>query len=83
MIIEDFGWILEALNEVVGTLKIGKLSAKGIKYLQLRLPKSCSRIIGNIAHIFDTEHNGKIAFLIVIEQIMSNSDMILNLKPKF
>jgi hypothetical protein len=38
----------------IGKSKIGKLSAKGIEYPQLRLPKSSSQAIGDIANIFET-----------------------------
>ena len=73
--------------EFIGTSKIGKLSVKGFDYPQLRLPKSCSRAIGDLANIFETEYGGKQAFLIVTEKDMSNSDMVLKpsskvLKPK-
>ncbi|MGZ4865189.1 MAG: hypothetical protein ACXV5H_11430 [Halobacteriota archaeon] len=49
----------------IGTSKIGKLSAKGIIYPQLRLPSEYSDVIGKIADIIETEHGGKRAFLVV------------------
>ncbi len=49
----------------VGKAKIGKLSAKGITYPQLRLPPNYSDSIGQVADVIETEHDGKRAFLIV------------------
>ncbi|MGZ4865362.1 MAG: hypothetical protein ACXVIL_11070, partial [Halobacteriota archaeon] len=49
----------------IGTSKIGKLSAKGITYPQLRLPPEYSDVIGQIADIIETEHRSKRAFLVV------------------
>jgi hypothetical protein len=51
--------------ELLGKSKIGKLSAKGIEYPPLRLPRQGLNIIGNIAQIYETEHDGKRAFLAV------------------
>ena len=62
----------------VGKSKIGSLSArKGITYPQLRLPQQCADVIGHTADIFETESEGKRAFLIVIDQAMSNGDSVL------
>jgi hypothetical protein len=63
--------------EFVGKSKIGRLSAKGITYPQLRLPKSYSEAIGEIARIFETRHEGKQAFLIVTEHSMPSDDIVL------
>jgi len=43
----------------LGISKIGKLSAKGITYPQLRLPPEHSDVIGQVADIIATEHNSK------------------------
>ena len=62
----------------VGKSKIGSLSArKGITYPQLRLPQQCADVIGHTADIFETESEGKRAFLIVIDKAMSNGDSVL------
>jgi hypothetical protein len=53
----------------IGKSKIGSLSArKGVRYPQLRLPQQCSDVIGDMADIFETERDGKRAFLIVSER---------------
>jgi hypothetical protein len=50
----------------VGKSKIGRLSAKTDKiYPQIRLPPKLADTIGEIADVFETERNGKRAFLIV------------------
>ncbi|HYC20777.1 MAG TPA: hypothetical protein VEF35_09250 [Candidatus Bathyarchaeia archaeon] len=72
--------------EFIGKSKIGKLSAKGIEYPQLRLPKTHSRVIGDVADIFETEYEDKQAFVIVTEQSPLKDDTVLKsgavLKPK-
>ena len=73
--------------EFIGTSKIGMLSAKGFQYPQLRLPKRYSNTIGNIANIYETEHEGKQAFLIVTECNVPTEDTVLKpseevLKPQ-
>ncbi|MGA3198297.1 MAG: hypothetical protein ABSD89_02710 [Halobacteriota archaeon] len=60
-----------------GKAKIGKLSAKGFEYPQLRLPKQYSNIIGKTANIYEGEHEGKQAFLIVTERTVPNNDSVL------
>ena len=60
--------------QLIGKSKIGKLRAKGITYPQLRLPKSYSQAIGDMASIFETRHEGKQAFLIVTEHSMPSDD---------
>jgi len=60
----------------VGKSKIGRLSAKGITYPQLRLPQQCSDTIGKIADVFVTEYKGKQAFL-VPELSMPKGDTVL------
>ncbi len=66
----------------IGRSKIGKLSAKGITYPQLRLPHQYSSTIGDVAGIFETEHEGKQAFLIVTEQRAPKSDTVLKPSAK-
>ncbi|MGZ4906632.1 MAG: hypothetical protein ACXV5T_07865 [Halobacteriota archaeon] len=51
--------------QLIGKSKIGKLSAKGIAYPQLRLPPEYSDVIGQVADVIETTHDGKRAFLIV------------------
>jgi len=55
--------------QLIGKSKIGSLSArKGVSYPQLRLPQQCADVIGDTADIFETESDGKRAFLIVTDQ---------------
>ena len=61
----------------IGKSKIGKLSAKGIDYLQLRLPKLYFDAVGKTACIYETEHEGRQAFLIVTEQSVPKEDTVL------
>jgi hypothetical protein len=62
----------------IGKSKIGSLSArKGVKYPQLRLPQQCADVIGDTAEIFETESDGKRAFLIVTDQTMPKDDYVL------
>jgi hypothetical protein len=62
----------------IGKSKIGSLSArKGMRYPQLRLPRQCSDVIGDTAEIFETEREGKRAFLIITERTVSNNDNVL------
>ena len=67
----------------VGKSKIGKLSAKGNDYPQLRLPQQYSDTIGEIASIFETEHEGKQAFLVVTERSVLSDNTVLKSKMKF
>ena len=58
--------------------KIGSLSArKGVSYPQLRLPRKCIDAIGKTVDIFETESDGKCAFLIVTDQAMSKGGSVL------
>jgi hypothetical protein len=51
----------------IGKSKISPLYSKGrIIYPQIRLPQRYNDVIGGTAHIFETEHNGEQAFLIVM-----------------
>ena len=62
----------------IGKSKIGSLSArKGVRYPQLRLPQQCSEIIGDTADIFETERDGKRAFLVVTERTVPTNDNVL------
>jgi hypothetical protein len=63
--------------EPVGKSKIGKLSAKGHSYPQLRLPQRYVSTVGEIADVFETEHEGKQAFLIVTERGVPKEDTVL------
>ena len=63
--------------EPIGKSKIGKLSAKGNNYPQLRLPQRYVNTVGEVADVFETEHEGKQAFLIVTEHGVPKEDMVL------
>jgi hypothetical protein len=63
--------------EPIGKSKIGRLSAKGFTYPQLRLPQQYANIIGEIADVFEIEHQGKQAFLIVTERAVLKEDKVL------
>jgi len=65
----------------LGKAKIGRLSAKGIDYPQLRLPRKYAWIAGKTADIYQTEDEGKQAFLIVIKQEVPK-DMVLKPRDK-
>ena len=66
----------------VGKSKIGRLSAKkGKIYAQVRLPPQLADTIGDIATIFETEHNGKRAFLLVTKSV-PNDNNVLQLNEK-
>lgn len=52
----------------VGKSKISKLSPKAnIQYPLVRLPQSCGDSIGKTASIYETEHEGNRAYLIVLD----------------
>ena len=69
--------------QYVGTSKIGRLSAKKDKiYAQIRLPPHLTDTIGEIAKIFETEHNGKRAFLLVTNQSVLSSNTVLQYDEK-
>jgi hypothetical protein len=63
--------------QLIGKSKIGKLSAKGIDYPQLRLPKRYFDAVGKTACIYETEHEGRQAFLIVTEHSVPKEDTVL------
>jgi uncharacterized small protein (DUF1192 family) len=63
--------------QLIGKSKIGKLSAKGNDYPQLRLPKLYYDAVGKTARIYETEHEGRQAFLIVTEQSVPKEDTVL------
>ena len=79
MLIEPFGDVMRFL----GTSKIGRLSAKkGKIYPQIRLPPALADTIGEIADVFETERQGKRAFLLVTKQNMLDYDMVLQPSEK-
>ena len=61
----------------IGKSKIGKLSAKGNDYPQLRLPLQYANTVGEVADVFETEHEGKQAFLIATEHSVPKEDTVL------
>ena len=62
----------------IGKSKIGRLSAKkGKIYPQIRLPTHLADTIGEIVNVFETECNGKRAFLLVTSQHMLDNNMVL------
>jgi hypothetical protein len=62
----------------VGNSKIGRLSAKkGKSYAQIRLPPHLADTIGEIADVFETERDGKRAFLLVTKQSVLVNDSVL------
>ena len=63
--------------QLIGKSKIGKLSAKGNDYPQLRLPKLYFDAVGKTACIYETEHEGRQAFLIVTEHSVPKEDTVL------
>ncbi len=63
--------------QFIRTAKIGKLSVKGNDYPQLRLLQQFVDTIGQRANVFETEHEGKQAFLIVTEHIVPKENMVL------
>ena len=74
---------LGELMRFVGKSKIGRLSAKkGKIYPQIRLPPHLVDTIGETADVFETERNGKRAFLIVTKQNVLDSDTVLQPNEK-
>ena len=61
----------------VGKSKIGRLNAKNLSYPQLRLPHQYFSTIGDVASVFETQHEGKQAFLIVTEHTVPNQNTVL------
>jgi len=61
----------------VGTSKITKLKAKaGIVYPLIRLPKTFADEIGNVAEIFETQHNNRRALLVTFNDGIWPSEVI-------
>jgi hypothetical protein len=61
----------------IGKSKISKLSPKpNIHYPLLRLPQSSIDTIGEMASIYETEHEGNRAFLIVLDEDYCNKRVI-------
>ena len=55
--------------KLIGRSKISKINPKpNIVYPMIRLPQECNDVIGNTATIYETEYDGKKAFLITIGQ---------------
>jgi hypothetical protein len=74
---------LGELMRFVGKSKIGRLSAKkGKIYPQIRLPPHLVDTIGETTDVFETERNGKRAFLIVTKQNVLDSDTVLQPNEK-
>ncbi len=64
--------------QFIGKSKIGELSAKKDRvYAQIRPPSQLADMIGEIADIFETEHNGRRAFLLVTDQSVPNDSTVL------
>ena len=69
--------------QYIGTSKIGRLSAKKDKiYAQIRLRPQLTNTIGGVADIFETEHYGKRAFLLVTNQTVLDDDTVLQYDKK-
>src|SRR5665647_81248 len=67
----------------IGTSKIGRLSAKkGKIYPQIRLPPHLVDTICETTDVFETERNGKRAFLFVTKQNVLDSDTVLQPNEK-
>jgi len=67
----------------IGKSKVGRLSAKkGKIYPQIRLSTQLADAIGEIANVFETERNGKRAFLLVTDKSVQNDDMVLQSSEK-
>jgi hypothetical protein len=67
----------------IGKSKIGRLSAKkGKIYPQIRLPTHLADTIGETTDVFETERNGKRAFLLVTNQNVLDNDMVLQPNEK-
>lgn len=53
--------------QLIGKSKVSKMNPKpSITYPFIRLPQECGDVIGNTVGIYETEHEGKRAFLLVI-----------------
>ena len=53
--------------QLIGKSKVSKMNPKpNITYPFIRLPKECGDVIGNTVGIYETEHEGKRAFLLVM-----------------
>ena len=61
--------------EYLGKTKIGRFSAKpNVIYPQLRLPQDCQNVIGETAYAYATEHEGKKAFIFVLQDREERED---------
>ena len=53
----------------LGSTKIGKQVPKpSFIYPMIRLPQSCVNIVGETVKLYETEHEGRQAFLIVVDK---------------
>ena len=61
--------------EYLGKTKIGRFSAKpNVIYPQLRLPQDCQNVIGETAYAYAAEHEGKKAFIFVLQDREERED---------
>ncbi|MGA2105238.1 MAG: hypothetical protein ABSG06_07580 [Methanoregula sp.] len=64
---------------MIGRSKIGKVTPKpNITYPFARLPQACTDVIGKDVGIYETEHEGKRAFLLVMGD---DTTLPVNLQP--
>ncbi len=64
----------------VGKSKISKIHPKpNISYPLLRLPQEFNEFIGKTIHIYETDHDGKQAFLVVLDK---NNDQAEQVSPQ-
>ncbi len=64
----------------IGKSKIGKIRAKrNTIYPLLRLPQAFNDFIGKTARIFEADHDGKQAFLVVLDE---NNDQVEQVSPQ-
>ena len=53
----------------IGKSKISKIHPKpNIRYPLLRLPQAFNNFVGVTTHIFETDHEGKQAFIVVFDK---------------
>ena len=63
----------------IGRSKVSKMNPKpNITYPFIRLPQDCGDIIGQTVGIYETEHEGNRAFLIVLNENYCNKRVIQN-----
>ncbi len=65
----------------IGKFKIIKNSPKpNITYPLVRLPSSCAHLIGEQAHVFETEINGKTVFIVSTDEDFNEDSIVV--QPK-